>query len=53
MMCRNRNDRGGNWPDHETTHEVIERERDTFTGVYNADGEPLHKPRKPIGFMRD
>lgn len=34
-----------------TAEEWVEREPDsTFTGLYDADGTPLHRQREPIGY---
>ncbi len=30
--------------------EVVEQERSTWTGLYDADGMPLHRQREPIGY---
>lgn len=43
------------WRDDEPvmTREVHTEERDTFTGLYNAQGEPLHRPSEKFGFQPD
>lgn len=35
----------------DTAQTVHVDEPDTFTGLYNHLGEPLHRPREPIGFQ--
>lgn len=36
-----------------TATEVFESDRDTFTGLYDQDGTPLHRMREPIGYQHD
>ena len=32
------------------TATVHEQERETWTGLYDANGNKLHRPREPIGY---
>jgi hypothetical protein len=34
----------------ETAREFHQADRDTFTGLYNHRGEPLHREPEPFGF---
>lgn len=36
--------------ERDTTKEVIEEEKNTFTGLYDAKGQPLHRSKERIGF---
>lgn len=39
------------WDDPpETAREFHHSDRDTWTGLYNHNGEPLHREREPFGF---
>lgn len=30
---------------------VFEQDRETFTGLYDADGKPIHRMRQKMGFI--
>lgn len=43
--------RSGWWDDNpETAREYHQPDRDSFTGLYNHLGEPLHRQPEPFGF---
>lgn len=40
--------------DGETARSVHVEERSTWTGLYDADGNPIHREKEPFGFrVRD
>lgn len=43
-------DNGENYERVNTSGDVFEEDRDTWTGLYDADGRKLHRPRETIGY---